>query len=144
MQCTFEEIAAFFNISSRQLIRRLKGEPLKSAYELGKLEGRISLRRLQWRHAQGTGGSAVQMTIWMSRNHLGETDRTPDEQAARRGGAGALPAPDTPTRVVIEGGLPELPQDAAPELPSPDAGPVTGEPVLKYTGPVSPDDDGLK
>lgn len=74
--CTHEEIAAFFECSERTIIRKLQDNvELAEAYERGKAEGRMSLRRLQWRHAQGAGSSAVQMTIHMSKHHLGETER---------------------------------------------------------------------
>lgn len=142
--CTIEEIAGFFNVSARTVIRRLKLEPWKGAYERGQRLGKISVRRLQWRHAQGQGSSAVHMTIWMSRNHLGETDRAPGEVRGPNGAAISPAAGDVPTRVVIEGGLPEpgaLPAELPPpDLPTPLAAKPAG--AVENTG-LPPGEDGL-
>lgn len=73
--CTIDEAAAFFKVSKRTMIRHLKKKDVAEAWERGKQTGRLSLRRLQWQHANGTGSSAVQMTIHMSKHQLGETDR---------------------------------------------------------------------
>jgi hypothetical protein len=58
-------------------------EEFRDVWEQGKAERRIALRRLQWRHAQGTGSSAVQMTIHLSKHWLGEAHET--REAPRRG-----------------------------------------------------------
>lgn len=77
MHATHEEIAAFYNCDRRTVINRLKIPEYLLAYENGKLRGKLNLRRLQWRHAQGTGSSAVNMTIHLSKHWLGETDNGP-------------------------------------------------------------------
>jgi hypothetical protein len=76
MHATYEEIAAFFNCNRRTVINRLKDPEFLLAYENGKLRGKLNLRRLQWRHAQGSGSSAVNMTIHLSKHWLGETDKS--------------------------------------------------------------------
>jgi hypothetical protein len=84
IQCTLDEIAAVFDLTPRAVQLRIAADPaLKAAYEQGKATGRVSLRRLQWRHAEGTGPAAVQMTIHLSKHILGETDRAALEVSAR-------------------------------------------------------------
>jgi hypothetical protein len=76
LRCTVEEAATFFKTVKRTLLRRLKDDPvLAEAWENGKNEGRIALRRLQWRHAQMPNSGGVQMTIHLSKHELGEHDR---------------------------------------------------------------------
>jgi hypothetical protein len=76
LRCTVEEAATFFKTVKRTLLRRLKDDPeLKAAWENGKNEGRIALKRLQWRHAQLPNSAGVQMTIHLSKHELGEHDR---------------------------------------------------------------------
>ena len=73
--CTYEEAAAFFGVTERTIIRRLKEPKLAEAWEVGRANGKLSLRRLQFRHAQMANSAGVQMTIHMSKHHLGETDK---------------------------------------------------------------------
>jgi hypothetical protein len=44
-------------------------------WEAGRQKGKLSLRRLQWLHANGTGSSAVHMAIHLST--LTHLDRNP-------------------------------------------------------------------
>ncbi len=86
MHATQEEVAAFFNVARRTIINRLKDPELALAFENGKNRGKLNLRRLQWRHAQGldhngkplngSTSGAVNMTIHLSKHWLGETDKT--------------------------------------------------------------------
>jgi hypothetical protein len=70
---TYDEMAAYFECSSRTIKRRMKEPAFKQARLEGEGLARISLRRLQWRHARGSGSSAVSMTIHLSQHHLGQT-----------------------------------------------------------------------
>lgn len=84
LQCTHEEIAAVFECSKRTIIRKLKKDPeLKAAYERGKQLGKVSLRRLQFRHANMANSAGVTMTIHLSKHHLGETDKAALELTGR-------------------------------------------------------------
>jgi hypothetical protein len=79
VHCNIEEIcaglvAAGNHLAVRTLKRRLQEAEFRDIWEQGQLERRIALRRLQWRHAMGTGSSAVQMTIHLSKHWLGEKD----------------------------------------------------------------------
>lgn len=75
INCTIEEAAAVLKCGVRTLKGRLKRPEYAEAWERGALLGKVSLRRLQWRHASGTGSSAVNMTIHLSRHRLGEIER---------------------------------------------------------------------
>jgi hypothetical protein len=78
LQCTEAEVAAFFQCSERTVIRYLNNRKFpeyREAWERGRALGRMSLRRLQWQHANGKGASAVQMTIHLSKHWLGESER---------------------------------------------------------------------
>jgi hypothetical protein len=86
IHCTHEEIASLFNCTRRTILNRLKRPEFLEAYENGKLRGKMNLRRLQWRHAQGldpdgnyihgSQSAAVNMTKHLSAHWLGETDQT--------------------------------------------------------------------
>jgi len=83
---SLEEVAAFFDCTKRTIINRLKAPDLKLAFENGKLKGKLGLRRLQLRHANGTGSAAVNMTIHLSKHWLGQTDKTALELSGKDGG----------------------------------------------------------
>lgn len=83
LQCTHEEIAAGLAAADpdkkliiRTLKRRLKEPEYAAIIKAGQAEGRISLRRLQWRHAQMPNSAGVNMTIHLSKHNLGQTDKS--------------------------------------------------------------------
>jgi hypothetical protein len=86
LNCTLAEAASFFKCSKRTVQRYLEQPELKEAWAQGRRFGRLSLRRIQWRHANGTGASAVQMTIHLSKHWLGETDKVLNEHTGKGGG----------------------------------------------------------
>lgn len=69
IQCTQEEIAEFVGISVRQLKR---SDNFRRLYKKGLESGKASLRRMQWKGAQG-GNPTLQ--IWLGKNYLGQSDR---------------------------------------------------------------------
>ena len=71
MQCTDEEIAAWFGVSTRTIERRRKYRVFADTIERGKAKGRISLRRAQLKMLEN--GSAT-MGIWLGKQYLGQTD----------------------------------------------------------------------
>jgi hypothetical protein len=71
MQCTDEEIAAWFGVSTRTIERRRKSRVFADVIERGKAKGRISLRRSQLKILDQ--GSAV-MGIFLGKNYLGQAD----------------------------------------------------------------------
>jgi hypothetical protein len=84
--CTKEEAAAVIGCGKRTLEIRLREPDTREAWDNGALMGKVSLRRLQWRHANGAGSSAVNMTIHLSKHRLGETDKAAFELTGKDGG----------------------------------------------------------
>jgi len=76
IRCTLEEVAAWFDMPI-STIRRMSAndQEFKRIWENALAKGKISLRRLQWRHATGFGPQAVQMAIHLSKHWLGEYDK---------------------------------------------------------------------
>ena len=73
LQCTDEELAAYFNVTTRTIEKyRLKPE-FKEAMERGKAQGRLSLRRAQFRAAVDNNNPA--MLIWMGKQILDQRDK---------------------------------------------------------------------
>jgi hypothetical protein len=72
MQCTDEEIAAWFGVSSRTIERRRRVRSFAEIMDRGKAKGRISLRRMQLKLAE-EGNPAL--CIWLGKQLLGQTDQ---------------------------------------------------------------------
>ena len=86
LHCTIAEAATMLGCSERSLKHLLSPSKntkpqYREAWERGKQSGKMSLRRLQWAHANGKGSSAVTMTIHLSKHWLGETDKSLVEHA---------------------------------------------------------------
>jgi hypothetical protein len=76
MQCDNKQICAALRISMTTFrMRMLEDEEFREAVEGGRERGKANLRLLQWKHAEGEGGPAVNMTIHMSKHALGEFDK---------------------------------------------------------------------
>lgn len=90
LACTVEEAASFLGVSKRTLLRHLEEPDCEAVWERGLRKGNVSLRRLQWKHASGTGSAAVQMAIHLSKHRLGETDKSLIEVSGRDGGPIAI------------------------------------------------------
>lgn len=85
--CTYDEIADVLQVSLRTLMRHMEEDakivdengdpcgPLHMAREAGLAGAAISIRRLMWRHARGSGGSAVAATKHLAAFILGEHER---------------------------------------------------------------------
>src|SRR5947208_2347414 len=71
LQCTDQELAAFFGVSTRTIENRRKQPKYAQAMSRGKAKGRISLRRLQMRIAEAGSPS---MSIWLGKQILGQKD----------------------------------------------------------------------
>jgi len=77
IKCTLEEIAVGLDISHSDARRLSTNDNIfRERMERGYAKARLSLRRLQWRHATGFGPAAVQMAIHLSKHWLGETDKS--------------------------------------------------------------------
>ena len=76
MQCTNEEIAAWFDCSARTIQRHLKKYPdLKEVIEIGRARGRVSVRRAQF---ELLALNDRVMAIYLGKVLLGQNDRRRD------------------------------------------------------------------
>ncbi len=79
LQCTEQEVCAFFGVTDKTLNRWCKITYKLSFSEVFKVKrgiGKISLRRAQWQLAQ----KSAAMAIFLGKNYLGQSDRDKNEQ----------------------------------------------------------------
>ncbi len=69
IQCTQVEIASTLEVSTKTLQR---DEEFCRIYKKGQEEGKMSLRRLQWKLANKDN---VTMAIWLGKQYLGQKDK---------------------------------------------------------------------
>jgi len=86
MQCTKEEIAAFFDMSDDTLTNRVRdhySQSFADVYQQKRKSGTMSLRRAQWQTAIGNKElntkPNVTMMIWLGKQYLGQADQTVGE-----------------------------------------------------------------
>jgi hypothetical protein len=72
LQCTDEEIASWFNVSTRTIERRRLEPGFAEVMTRGKAKGRISVRRMQMKLLEE--GNAT-MGVWLGKQILGQTDQ---------------------------------------------------------------------
>jgi hypothetical protein len=72
MQCTDEEIAAWFGVTTRTIERRRKNPKFAAVMERAKAKGRISVRRQQLKLLEA--GNAT-MGVWLGKQILGQSDQ---------------------------------------------------------------------
>jgi len=83
MQCTDEEVAAFFGVSTRTIERRRKVEKFREIMDNAKAKGRISVRRSLFRLAANGNIAAA---IFLAKNLLGYRDVVNNEHSGLAGG----------------------------------------------------------
>jgi hypothetical protein len=83
MQCTDEEIAAFFGVSTRTIERRRKVQKFSEVMDRAKAKGRVSVRRSLFKLAAGGNVAAA---IFLSKNLLGYRDVVNTELSGVAGG----------------------------------------------------------
>ena len=74
IQCTIKEMAYVLGVSVDTLNRNYR-----DVIDEGKSQGKIALRRAQWRNAMEKNN--VTMQIWLGKNVLNQTDAPLDEEA---------------------------------------------------------------
>src|SRR5712692_10000952 len=84
MQCTDEEIAAFFGVSTRTIERRRQVKKFSEVMEQAKAKGRVSVRRSLFRLAAAGNIAAA---IFLSKNILGYRDVVANEHSGPGGSA---------------------------------------------------------
>ena len=72
LQCTDEEIAAWFGVSTRTIERRRLEPKFADVMQRGKAKGRISVRRMQMKLLED--GNAT-MGVWLGKQLLAQTDQ---------------------------------------------------------------------
>ena len=73
LNCTHEEIAAYFNVSLKTVQNRYKeDDEFRRAVDTGKAQGRLSLRRKQIELVDNGNAS---MAIWLGKQLLSQTDK---------------------------------------------------------------------
>ena len=82
MQCTDDEIAAFFGVSTRTIERRRKVQRFADIMEQAKAKGRVSVRRNLFRLA---GNGNVAAAIFLAKNLLGYRDVLSNEHSGPDG-----------------------------------------------------------
>ena len=100
LQCTDEEIAFWFGVSTRTIERRRKVQKFADVMGRGKARGRISIRRAQMRMLED--GNAT-MGVWLGKQYLGQVDQLP-------------PGPDAPQVVIMMPMLPPSPESSVINL----------------------------
>jgi len=82
LQCTHEEIAAWFNCSVRTIETYSKKPEIAEVMARGRAKGRISVRRAQMKLLDA--GNAT-MGVWLGKQLLGQRDVTPIELSGANG-----------------------------------------------------------
>lgn len=83
MQCTDQEIAAWFGVSTRTVERLRKNAKFREVMEQGKAKGRVSVRRHLFRQAAAGNVAAA---IFLAKNVLGYRDVLRNEHSGPEGG----------------------------------------------------------
>jgi hypothetical protein len=83
MQCTDEEVAAFFGVSTRTIERRRTVEKFREIMDQGRAKGRVSVRRSLFKLANAGNIAAA---IFLSKNLLGYKDVVNTEHTGLAGG----------------------------------------------------------
>jgi hypothetical protein len=82
MQCTDEEIAAFFGVSTRTIVRRRRVQRFSDVMEQAKAKGKVSVRRNLFKLASNGNVAAA---IFLAKNLLGYRDVVANEHSGPDG-----------------------------------------------------------
>lgn len=72
MMCTDEEIASFLGVSVDTLTNKYNGETFAECKKEGQSNGKVSLRRMQFKSAEAGN---VTMQIWLGKQWLNQTEK---------------------------------------------------------------------
>jgi hypothetical protein len=94
LNCTMEEVAAFFGCNKKTIERRMLDDPeISEAIDMGRNMGRLSLRRKQM-ELVNKGNAA--MAIFLGKQILGQRDKNETEISSPDGSL-------QPTQIVLQG-----------------------------------------
>jgi hypothetical protein len=82
LQCTDEELAAWFGVSVRTIANRRKDPEIAKVMKRGRAKGRISVRRAQMKLLEAGNGT---MGVWLGKQLLGQRDVFPMEVSGPNG-----------------------------------------------------------
>jgi len=71
LQCTDQELAGWFNVSTRTIEKRRKQPEFSEVMQRGRAKGRISVRRAQMKLLENGNGT---MGVWLGKQLLGQRD----------------------------------------------------------------------
>jgi hypothetical protein len=91
MQCTDEEIGAWFGVTTRTIERRRRVRKFAEVMDRGKAKGRISVRRMQMKLLEA--GNAT-MGVWLGKNILGQVDEVQHQIHGTSILCVSIPSPD--------------------------------------------------
>lgn len=83
IQCTLEEVAAYFDMDSDTLNERMKeiyGGTFSDVFKVKRQKGFVSLRRSQFNKALEGDNT---MLIFLGKNYLKQRDRAPEEEQSK-------------------------------------------------------------
>jgi hypothetical protein len=83
LQCTDQEIAGWFGVTTRTIESRRKKPEFAAAMDRGRVKGRISVRRAQMKMLEGGNGT---MGVWLGKQILGQRDIVTNEHTGFGGG----------------------------------------------------------
>jgi len=83
LQCTDQELADWFGVSTRTIENRRKRPEFAQAIQRGRSKGRISVRRAQMKMLESGNGS---MGVWLGKQLLGQRDTITNEHVGSGGG----------------------------------------------------------
>ena len=73
MQCTISEVCAFLDVSEKTLeawCKETYGMTFSKVFDQKRESGKVSLRRMQWQHAE----KSASMAIFLGKNYLNKRD----------------------------------------------------------------------
>ena len=122
LQCTDEEIAAWFGVSARTMEKRRQQPEFAGALKRGRARGRISVRRAQMKLlAEGSASIA----IWLGKQLLGQRDLA----NAALSGPGGVPVETTDARKIVMERIEAIAQRLRGEKEAAEQEPAPGSPV---------------
>ncbi|MGD0778255.1 MAG: hypothetical protein ABSC05_36190 [Candidatus Solibacter sp.] len=83
LQCTDEEIADWFGVSTRTIENRRKRPEFAQVMSRGRSRGRISVRRAQMKLLESGSGT---MGVWLGKQFLGQRDVITNQHVGSGGG----------------------------------------------------------
>lgn len=94
LQCTESEICSVLGVTEKTLAKWCEstyGMRFSQIFKIKREGGKVSLRRMQWKNAEGGNTS---MLIWLGKQYLGQRDKFPEGEETDE--------PFTPANITIQ------------------------------------------